>query len=88
MNRYGRQAREHYRRHRPRTLAGMDDPETTFTEIGEALATQIEERARSLAGQAPPGEGYLATLQQLNSARFQAESEVLREELLLETDER
>jgi hypothetical protein len=87
MNRYGRQAWEHYQRHRPRTLAGMDDPETTFTEFGQVLAAQIEEQARALAGQAPPGEGYLARLRRLNTARFQAESQVLREELLLETDD-
>lgn len=42
MNRYGRQAHEHWAKWRPNQLSQIPDPDSFFTELGEAVETQIE----------------------------------------------
>ena len=84
MNHYGVQMMGHWQTERPLEYREIEDPQEHFTQLGEEIAEQVELRARSLAGSAPAGEGYLARLQRLNTARLEAEGEVVREHLLPE----
>jgi hypothetical protein len=62
---------------RPRAYAGISDPEAFFTGLGEEAAVQVEELAERLAGDGQPGEGYLARVTRLFTARAVAEEIVL-----------
>lgn len=84
MNHYGAQMMRHWKAERPQEYREIGDPEEHFTQLGEAIAVEVEGRARALAGTAPRQEGYLAGLQRLNTARLQAEGEVVRDYLLPE----
>ncbi|MGW2563353.1 hypothetical protein ACWCXB_29820 [Streptomyces sp. NPDC001514] len=84
MNHYGAQMMRHWQAERPLEYQELKDPGEHFAQVGEEIAEQVELRARSLAGAAPPEEGYLARLQRLNTARLEAEGEVVREFLLQE----
>ncbi|MET7778086.1 hypothetical protein ABZU94_29145 [Streptomyces mirabilis] len=86
MNRYGEQAMTHWREHKPHEFGELENREEFFTELGEEISTEIETRARDLAGEEPDGEGYLQRLQRLNSSRMTAEGEVLRERVLLDVE--
>ena len=83
MNRYGRQAHEHWAKWRPNQLSQIPDPDSFFTELGEAVETQIEALQIALAGDDPGGEDYLTKVGRLRMARFDAEGQVLREMVLL-----
>ena len=83
MNRYGRQAQQHWAIWRPNQLSQIEDPQAYFTELGETVETQIETVASALAGDDPGGETYLEKLGRLRMARFDAEAQVLRELVLL-----
>ena len=85
MNRYGAQAKRHWQRNFPNRIRDLQDQEAFFTQLGEDVSEAIETMAWTLAGAQPDGEGFLARLQQLNTARAMAESHVLREMVLLET---
>lgn len=82
MNRYGQQAKDHWQQAMPARVRDLDDPECFFTTMGEELEAAIEELARTLAGPTPTDEPYMARVQRLTTARFEAESQVLREMLL------
>ncbi|WP_331726128.1 hypothetical protein [Streptomyces sp. NBC_00470] len=86
MNHYGAQMMRHWQEERSQELEQLEDPETFFAELGVEIAQQVETQARSLSGEAPSQEGYLARLQRLNTARMQAESEVVRKYLLQEPE--
>ncbi|MGA5441924.1 hypothetical protein ACPCKW_20720 [Streptomyces griseoincarnatus] len=86
MNRYGEQAMAHWKENKPLAFQELGDPETFFTALGEEIATEIETRARELAGKELEGEGYLQRLQRLNTSRLEAEGEVLRERVLLDVE--
>jgi len=86
MNHYGAQMMRHTQTERPLEYQELADPQEHFTQLGEEIAEQVEMRARSVAGAAPPQEGYLARLQRLNTAQMQAEGEVVREHLLPEPE--
>lgn len=86
MNRYGEQAMAHWQEHRPQAFQELEDPQGYFAGLGEEISQSIEARARALAGVQPPGEGYLQRLQRLQTARAEAESQVLRETVLLEVE--
>lgn len=88
MNHFGAQLMRHWQTERLQEYQELEDPEQHFTWLGERAAEQVEIRARSLAGVAPVREGYLARLQRLNTARLEAEGEVLREYLLEEPERR
>jgi hypothetical protein len=45
--------------------------------LGELIAADIDQLATDLAGDDPPGEGYLAKVQRLTSARDTAQAMVL-----------
>ena len=87
MNSYGHRALSHWQQWRPNQLAEITDPETFFTRLGEQVAADISQLATDLAGQDIPGEGYLGKLGRLRMARFTAESQILRESVLLPPEE-
>ena len=83
MNRYGRQAQEHWKIWRPNELSQIPNPETYFSNLGQEVQTQIEQLAAATAGADPGGEGYLAKLGRLRMARLTAEAQILHEMVLL-----
>ena len=83
MNRYGAMAERHWRRWLPGRVAAMVDPVGFFSRLGREVEAQIEELAAELAGDDPPGEGYLEKLGRLNMAWLRAEEVVLQERVLL-----
>lgn len=87
MNRYGRQAMRHWQEFDPDRYAAIEDPEAFFTDLGEEVMQQIEIRARALEGTDRVGETYLDKVGRLQMARFTAESEVLRELVLIPSPE-
>jgi len=78
MNHYGFQAQEHWRTHRPTEFAELDDPQEFFTQLGEELAAEIDQRQAALEKAIPAGEDYLAEFGRQMGTRSQAEDEVLR----------
>lgn len=86
MNRYGARAREHWKRWLPTRYSQLDDPESFFTDLGEEVEARIDELSQALAGSDPPGEGYLDKVGRLNMARFNAESDLMREMVLIEPE--
>lgn len=85
MNRYGAQALAHWQRTFPQRVQDLEDPETFFAQLGDDVSAAIQELARTLAGPQPPGEGYLQRLTRLNTAHAMAESHVLREMVLVDS---
>ena len=83
MNQYAAMAERHWRRWLPSRVAAMDDPSSFFSELGELASERIEDLTMELAGDDPPGEGYMAKLGRLNMARIRAEEIVLPEMELL-----
>jgi hypothetical protein len=77
MNRYGRMALERMREFQPEVLAGIEDPDSYFSNLGEDLAQRIEELAERIAGPARPGESYLDRLGRLREARISAASDIM-----------
>jgi hypothetical protein len=86
MNRYGRLAYQHWAKWRPNQLSQIPDPATFFADLGEEVETQIETMEIALAGDDPGGEDYLEKVGRLRTARMTAESQVLREMVLLEPE--
>ena len=86
MNPYGRLAQQHWAKWRPNQLSQIPDPETFFTDLGEEVETQIEALEIALAGDDPGGEDYMEKVGRLRTARMTAESQVLREMVLLEPE--
>ncbi len=87
MNRYGRMAQTHWKEFRPEHIARITDPEPFFQRLGEEVEERIIELADALAGKDEPGEGYMEKLGRLNMARADAESQILREMVLLPSEE-
>lgn len=83
MNQYGEMARRHWARWLPARYAAAGNPETFFTRLGEEAEAKINTLAWDLAGDDPPGEGYLAKAGRLGEARHRAEQIVLNEMILL-----
>ncbi|MAP64381.1 MAG: hypothetical protein CMH34_11710 [Microbacterium sp.] len=77
MNRYGRQAMEHWRKWAPSRLAALPDPETFFTALGLEAETQVSDLAAILAGTDEPRENYLQKVARLSAARRRAEEVVM-----------
>jgi hypothetical protein len=77
VNGYGTMARRHWERWLPEQYAGAEDPEAFFAALGEEAARQVSDLAAQLAGEGPPGEGYLERAGRLASARSRAEEIVL-----------
>jgi hypothetical protein len=79
MNRYGATVMRHWSRFLPRAYAEIRNPGAFFAILGEQIAWQIDELANELAGDDPPGEGYLAKVRRLTAARRQAEDTVMHD---------
>jgi len=77
VNRYGDLARQHWASRLPEVYAGIRDPGWFFTVLGDLIAADIGQLADELAGDDPPGEGYLAKAQRLTAARVTAHAVVL-----------
>lgn len=78
MNRYGKLAWERMRAFQPEVLAGIEDPDSYFSSLGEDLDRQISELAEQIVGPTRRGETYQERLGRLREARITAESEVMR----------
>jgi hypothetical protein len=85
MNRYGSMAMRHWQRTDPARFQAIPESErvTFFTELGERAESEIQALADAVAGSDRPGETYLQKVGRLNQARFDAESEILREMILI-----
>ena len=83
MNRYGTQAMRHWQQTDPARYQQIPDPETFFTELGEQVESEIQALADAIAGPDRPGETYMEKVGRLNMARFNAESDILREMVLI-----
>ena len=83
MNRYGTQAMRHWQQTDPARYQQIPDPETFFTELGERVESEIQALATAIAGPDRPGETYMEKVGRLNMARLDAESDILREMVLI-----
>jgi hypothetical protein len=86
INSYGERARKHWQQWLPKRYRQIEDPDSYFSMLGEEISQRINEVSQSIAGSDQPGEGFLAKLGRLNMARFDAESQVLREMALLDPE--
>ena len=87
MNRYGQRLMDQWKRADPQRFAAIADPEAFFSQKGQELETEIQTLAAALAGPDRPGESYLEKTSRLSTARFNAESDLIREAMLPEPDE-
>lgn len=83
MNRYGKQAMEHWRRTDPERYAQIPNPGAFFSNLGDQVETEIQELEFSLAGPDRPNEGYLEKASRLRMARLAAEEQILTELVLI-----
>jgi hypothetical protein len=86
MNYYGEMAQRHWARWLPRQYTAIEDPDSYFSDLGSRVEARIDDLADQLAGDGPPGEGYLARAGRIGQARRQAEEIVLTEMVLLEPE--
>lgn len=84
MNQYATRAKEHWQTYLPERFQQLDDPDSFFSDLGDQIAARVESLTADLAGDDPPMEGFMEKLQRLNMARFDAETQILREMALLE----
>jgi hypothetical protein len=83
MNQYGQMAQEHWARWLPTRYAMIENPDSFFSDLGDQAWERIDQMATDLAGDDPPGEGYLGKVGRLGEARHRAEQIVLAEDVLL-----
>ena len=83
MNRYGARAMRHWQEFDPERFEAIEDPQAFFTTLGAEVEQEIETLAAALAGPDRVGETYLEKVGRLNMARFNAESDILRERVLI-----
>lgn len=83
MNRYGRMAMQHWSWWLPQRVAGIPDPVSFFSTLGLDVARQIDLLSDRLAGWDRQGETHLQKIGRLREARMTAESDILRQEVLL-----
>lgn len=86
MNQYGQMAQEHWARWLPARYAAIEDPASFFSGLGDRAQQRIDRLAAELAGDDPPGEGYLEKAGRLGEARHRAEQIALAEDVLLEPE--
>jgi hypothetical protein len=88
VNQYGEIACRHWVRWLPERFAAIENPEAFFNGLGEEAEQRITTLAWDLAGDDPPGEGYLDKAGRLGEARHRAEQIVLAEMILLPPETR
>jgi len=84
---YGELVRRQWQGCLPDVYQQIRDPGAFFAVLGEVIAQRIDELADYVAGDDPPGEGYLAKVARLTAARDHAKGRVLGEYLLLPLEE-
>jgi hypothetical protein len=84
---YGELTRRQWEGCLPEIYQQIRDPGAFFAVLGEVIDQRIDEFTDHLAGDDPPGEGYLAKVARLTAAREHAQHRVLGEYLLLPPDE-
>ena len=84
---YGELVRRQWEGCLPAICQQIRHPGNFFAVLGEVIAQRIDQHADDLAGDDPPGEGYLAKVARLTAARDRAQQRVLGEYLLLPPDE-
>jgi hypothetical protein len=87
MNRYGQLLMGQWRRADPQRFSQIPNPEEFFGQKGMELETEIQTLASALAGPDQPGESYLDKTARLSTARFNAESDLIREAMLPSPEE-
>ena len=87
LNYYGELVLRQWEGCLPEVYQQIRDPGAFFAVLGEVIAQRIDEHMDDLAGDDPPGEGYLAKVARLTAARDRAQERVLGEYLLLPPDE-
>lgn len=80
LNEFGLRLLEAWQKHRPREVLRMPDPTTFFRERGEEVVAEVERRRIELEDEST-GPDFLANVRMFETARFTAESEVMREYL-------
>ena len=88
MNRYGQQAHDHYRDHRPTELIRITDPVRHFTQIGEQAQTAITDLRDQILGPPTATENPEHYRHRSYQALRQAEEIVMAEILTPGPDER
>jgi hypothetical protein len=87
MNRYGRLLMGQWKRADPQRFSQIPNPDSFFSQKGLELETEIQTLAAALAGPDRPGESYLEKTARLSTARFNAESDLIREAMLPDTQD-
>jgi hypothetical protein len=87
MNQYGHQAMKHWQQWLPKRYAALESPQEFFSKLGEEVLQEIDTLTTALAGKEPPGEEFLAKVQRLQMAKFNATEQVVREMVLIEPEE-
>ena len=81
MNRYGMMARDHWMRYAPVRYAALEDPEVYFTQVGESIASQVEQATAQLQASLPADLPYLEKVGQLKAIQRQAEEVALTDQV-------
>jgi hypothetical protein len=68
---------DHWKQWRPRMLAGIEDPQTFFSTLGQETEQEIDDLAHQIAGPDRPGETTMQKTARLREARISAESDLL-----------
>jgi hypothetical protein len=87
MNHYGMMASRHWALWLPDRYAGIPDKEPFFTDLGEQIENAIADRAESLEREGLLEEGFALKYASPDTARAQAEREVVLQMLLLPPEE-
>jgi hypothetical protein len=82
VNEYGARLMRQWKQADPERFQRIPDPETFFTEKGLELEREVQTLASALAGPDRPGETYEQKLARLQTARFNAESDLIREAMI------
>lgn len=86
MNRYGRMALEHTRRHRPTAMAAISDPTAHFTQVGEETQAAVTRLRDALVGDRRPDETLEDYRIRASQAQAQAEELALADHVFLPTE--
>lgn len=84
VNRYGRQAMEHWERFAPSRVRAITDPLGFFSELGSQVEAAVVELAVELEGPSPPTVSYLDRVGRMRMARMRAEEMVLADLVWIE----
>lgn len=83
MNRFGQMAMTHWRRFAPTRYGRILDPTAFFTRLGIEVEQEISAMTEQILGSTPSTEDYLRNLARYTEARRTAESEIVREMVLI-----